>query len=227
MLNKYSYDITTYLDDDGKKLRIKEIYKSIPSELNSKNKRFISSNVIDKNYLNNNNIEDEFVWLSNAGIIIPVFNVSEPISPLSLSSNRKTLKAFMNDIGFLDAALYDTDLRNKLLKNEKEINFGAPYENAAAQELYAHGFNEKLFYYNSKKHGEVDFLLEVNREILPIEIKSGKPNNMNYYNHVALTNLIKTYNIKESYLFGECNVKKENEYIYQFPIYMISFLSKS
>ena len=132
----------------------------------------------------------------------------------------------MNDIGLLISCLVDTGIREKLLNNEKEINYGAPYENVCAQELYAHGFNERLFYYNSKKHGEVDFVIEYNNEVLPIEIKSGKPNQMMVYNHTTLNNLIDVYKIPASYVFGESNIVIEKNNIIQFPIYMIMFIKR-
>ena len=224
IINSYLIDITTYIDDEEKKLRIRDIYKAIPSELNSKNKRFVSSHVIDRYYLKKNNMLDEFVWLTNAGVAIPVYNVTEATLPLRLASERKTLKLFMNDIGLLDSMLFSTGIRQKLLSDEKVINYGAPFENVVAQELNAHGYNDKLFYYNSKKHGEVDFVIEYENEILPIEIKSGKPNEMRIYNHTALNNLLKMYDIPMAFVFGECNVVRENDKIIQLPIYMVSFL---
>lgn len=224
IINAYAHDITTYIGDDSQKLRIREIYNAIPSELNSKNKRFISSHVFNKQYLKNNKVEDEFLWLTSAGIAIPTYNIVEASLPLSLSSERKTLKLFMNDIGLLDSMMFSTGVRQKILNKEMNINFGAPFENIAAQELVAHGFDKKLYYYNSKKHGEVDFIVEYNNKVLPIEIKSGKPNEMNIYNHSALNNLIKKFSIEEAYVFGETNVVKENDVIYTLPIYMISFI---
>lgn len=226
IVDKYKYDITTYVKDEEKKLRIREIYNSIPSELNSKNKRFISSHVVEKSYLKNKNLNDEFLWLTNASVSIPVYNVTEATLPLQLASERKTLKLFVNDIGLLDSMLFSTGIRENLLNKKKEINYGAPYENVVAQELKAHGFNEKIFYYNSKKHGEVDFIVEYNNEVLPIEIKSGKPDELKIYNHTALNNLINMYSIDKAFVFGECNVVKETSVITQFPIYMISFIKK-
>lgn len=224
--NNYLNDITTYINDPKTILKISDVYKAIPSELNSKNKRFISSHVLDPYYLRNNNIEDNFLWLTNANVALPVYNVTEAVSPLLLSCQRKTLKLFMNDIGLLNYHLLDTNIREKILNNQTDVNFGAPFENVCAQELYAHGFSEKLFYYNSKKHGEVDFLIEYNGEVLPIEIKSGKPNEMNVYNHTALNNIIKLYNIQKAFVFGETNIEHENNSIIQLPIYMIMFIQK-
>lgn len=224
--NNYLNDITTYVENPIKKLKINDLYKAIPSELNSKNKRYISSHVLDHKYLRKENIDDDFLWLTNACVAIPTYNVSEPVLPLELSSQRKTLKLFMNDVGLLNSCLLDTGIREKLLNNEKEINFGAPYENVCAQELYAHGFDERLYYYNSKKHGEVDFLIEYQNDVLPIEIKSGKPNQMMVYNHTALNNLMNIYKIPKAYLFGESNVVQEKNNIIQLPIYMIMFIKR-
>ena len=135
IINNYKSDITTYIHDEDKKIRVKDIYNAIPSELNSKNKRFISSHVIDKTYLKNNDLRDEFLWLTNAGVAIPVYNITDPVLPLVLSSNRKTLKLFINDIGLLGSMLLETGIKEKLLNDELVINYGAPFENAIAQEL--------------------------------------------------------------------------------------------
>lgn len=226
VIENYHIDITTYIDDDEKKIRVRDIYDAIPSELNNRNKRFMSSHVLDRNYIKRNKIDDEFLWLKYAGVTIPVYNVTEPIIPLILASERKTMKLFYNDIGLLCASLLSTGIREKLLLKDLNINFGAPVENFVAQELYAHGFNDKLFYYNSKKHGEVDFIIEYENKVLPIEIKSGETNQQNIYNHNALNNLLKLYDLEEAYVFGKTNYKKENDKIHQFPIYMISFISK-
>ena len=227
IVNKYRLDITTYItDDDGLKLRVRDVYNAIPSQLSNKNLRYISSQVLDKKYLKNNKVEDEFLWLDAAGVAIPTYHVNEPVIPLTLSRERKTLKLFDNDVGLLISQLVDTGIREKLLNNEKEINYGSPYENAAAQELISHGFDGELFYYNSKAHGEVDFLITLNNDVLPIEIKSGKPYQSQIYNHSALTNMLNIYHHPHAFVFGETNVIKESDTIYQMPIYMIDFIRK-
>lgn len=58
----------------------------------------------------------------------------------------------------------------------------------------------------------------------PIEIKSGKPTDMLYYNRSALNNAIKTYGYERVYVFGETNVIKESDTIVQMPLYMLDFL---
>lgn len=222
----YLKDVTSYIDDDADRLRISELYRAIPSELNAKNKRFVASHVIDRKRLRKADLSEDYLWLTNAGLSIPVYNVDEPSIPFYVSANRKSLKLFYNDVGMLNSALFSAGTREKILRREKNVNFGAPYENLAAQELLAHGFGEVLYYFNSKKHGEVDFLIEKDGEAVPIEIKSGKPEQMSSYNHSALNNLIKTYDIRKAYVFGECSFKKESEVIVQMPIHNIAFLEK-
>ena len=80
-------------------------------------------------------------------------------------------KLFASDVGLL-ASMYANGLQIQILQGEKDINFGAIYENAVAQELKAHGFD--LYYFQSKKQGELDFVIEQNGNIIPIEVKSGK-----------------------------------------------------
>lgn len=226
ILKRYAQDITTYIEDEGMKLRIRSIFEAIPSELNSKNRRFMFTHVVDLNYIKRHDLADEFVWLTNAGIAIPSYNVDEPMAPLKLSANRQTLRLFMNDVGMLVASLVDTGIREKLLDGAQEINYGSPYENAAASLLACHGYGKKLYYYNSKKRGEVDFVIEHQGEVLPIEIKSGKPKDTKAYSHGALNNLIKDYHPGMAFVFGKTNVQKENEIIYNLPIYMIEFLGR-
>lgn len=217
IVRQYREDISKY--DKDSKLYIREVFNRIPSEINSKNKRFI---------LKENNqtarfekYKNTFIWLRDAGVALPVHVAKEPRVPLELSSKTNLFKLFMNDVGLL-SSMYETDgIQLKILNNELNINYGSIFENAAAQELKAHGF--QLYYYNSKKHGEVDFLIELNGKTVPIEIKSGK----DYTRHTALTNLasIDEYKIDESFVMAQCNVKKEDKITY-LPVYMLSFFKK-
>lgn len=119
--------------------------------------------------------------------------------------------------------LLDTDSIRKLLAKEKSINEGAIFENAVAQLLSTHGYSH-LYYYDSKKHGEVDFLIEKEGQVLPLEIKSGK----DYQIHRALTYFlseVSPYAIPKAFVFSDGNVSLREKEIY-YPIYMIDFLSK-
>ena len=124
----------------------------------------------------------------------------------------------------LSSILLTDDTKKKLLNNEINVNYGAPFENVVAQELMCHGYSP-LYYFNSKKMGEIDFVLENNENILPLEIKSGKSKENSTYDHKALDNvLIKHPNIKEALVFSEENTFSENKVITNLPIYLIEFL---
>ena len=91
----------------------------------------------------------------------------------------------------------------KILNKDKDINNGALFENVIAQELAAHHVD--LYYYNSKKFGELDFVCELDGEVVPIEVKSGK----DYKKHSALENVLHEaiFDIHRAYILSNGNVE--------------------
>ena len=217
IIRLYRKDISQY--DEKRQLRIKEVFDLIPSELNSKSKRFFIKSINEK--ARAEMYENEFLWLKDAGVAIPVFNIEKPKSPLKLASSRNLFKLFSNDVGLL-ACQYSDGIQLRILTGDDTINYGAIYENVVAQELLAHGFEDQ-FYYNSKKMGEVDFVTELNGNVFPIEVKSGKE----YYRHRALNNILDCteYTIPEAIVLCNDNVKIEGKVKY-LPIYMMLFIYK-
>ncbi len=217
IIKLYKRDIAQY--DPNNKLYIVEIFDLIPPELNTKNKRFILKNLNEGAKFNR--YQNSFLWLKNAGVALPVYNVEEPKAPLLLARSRNLFKLFQNDIGLL-AAQYSEGISLRIIKGDKDINFGSIYENAIAQELVAH--NIIPYYYNNKKRGELDFLIELNGKILPIEVKSGK----DYETHRALANIMNcpSYDLQKAIVFNNDNLKVVGKIIYA-PIYMIMFIEKS
>lgn len=217
IIRLYKKDISQY--DEKRRLKIKEVFDLIPSELNSKSKRFFIKSLNAK--ARAEMYENEFLWLKDAGVAIPVFNVDEPKLPLKLASSRNLFKFFSNDVGLL-ACQYSDGIQLKILTGDDAINHGSIYENVVAQELLAHGFDE-LYYYNSKRMGEVDFVLEYDGNVFPIEVKSGK----DYSRHRALNNILECheYNIPQAIVLCNNNIEIKGNVIYV-PIYMMMFLYK-
>ena len=215
IIEQYKLDFTKY-EQHTKKLMLVSVYDQIPSQLLKQNKRFNLSDI--KKGLRFERVEDSFLWLSSAGVAIPVYNATEP--RISLSQNKKSslLKLYASDVGLL-TCMYGKSLRNSMLTGEGIINQGGIYENAVAQQLNTHGYN--TFFYNSHKIGELDFVIEYENSIIPIEIKSGK----DYYVHSALSKVIvnKEYNVKEAIIFANCNLEKQGKKTYM-PVYMSTFL---
>ena len=216
ILALYKKDIARY--DPVEKLYINNIFDLIPPELNAKNKRFILKNLNE--HFKFSRHENSFTWLRDADMALPTYCAEVPKVPLVMSKASNLFKLFQNDVGLL-ACQYADGIQLKILQGETNINYGAVYENLTAQELHAHGWS--LYYFQNKRQGELDFLLERGAEIIPIEVKSGK----DYDRHVALNNVLKNpeYGIKEAIVLCNGNVSVHGNVTYA-PIYMLMFIEK-
>jgi len=216
IIRLYKRDIAQY--DPKNKLYIEEIFNLIPPELNAKNKRFILKRLNENAKFER--YQNSFLWLKNAGVALPVYNIEKPKIPLILSRSRNLFKLFQSDIGLL-ASQYAEGIQLRIIKGDRNINYGSIYENVVAQELFAHGIDP--FYYNNKKRGELDFVIELNGKVLPIEVKSGK----DYDLHRALSNIMNCgeYELSKAIVFNNDNLKVEGKIIYA-PIYMTMFIEK-
>lgn len=217
--NLYKIDASQY--DVERKLKIRRIYDLIPSNLENKKKRIIYKHIEQKLGKQYSDYEDEFDYLTASGIAIEVHAVSNPTFPLRESETKNLLKLYLNDVGLLTHILYGNNV-NAVLQDIKSINLGTVYESVVAQELHAHGF--PMCYYDSKKVGEVDFLVDDynSLEVLPIEVKSGK----DYFVHSALSKFLsnKDYHVTKAIVFSnEQHVSNHNGVLY-LPIYYCMFL---
>lgn len=215
IIKDYKRDFTKYEIKSNSKLKLLCTYDLIPSELDSKCKRYVFTD-LDPN-LKFNRYENNFNWLIDAGVAIPVYNVTEFQLPLEASKKSNLFKFFLSDVGLL-TSLYGEATVIKLLTKKESINCGAIFENFVAQELKSHFF--KTYYFNNKKHGEVDFLIENEENLLPIEVKSGK----DYQVHSALSYFMTTKYFDKGIVFSNFNVSKKNNIVY-YPIYLIMFLN--
>lgn len=218
----YRTDASQY--DAERKLMIRRIYDMVPSQLENRKKRIVYQNIEDKKGKHFADYQDEFEYLIESGITLEVKAVSQPKYPLAESSSKNLLKLYLNDVGLLTYLLYGLNI-NAVLQDERSINLGTVYESVVAQELRAHGF--KLYYYDNKKKGKVDFLINdySTTQVLPLEIKSGK----DYKEHSALSKFLdeKEYNIHQAIVFSNEPHVWQDKGIWYMPIYYIMFLQKS
>ena len=218
----YRTDASQY--DEERKLMIRRIYDMVPSQLENRKKRIVYQNIEDKKGKHFADYQDEFEYLIESGITLEVKAVSQPKYPLAESSSKNLLKLYLNDVGLLTYLLYGLNI-NAVLQDERSINLGTVYESVVAQELRAHGF--KLYYYDNKKKGEVDYLINdySTAQVLPLEIKSGK----DYKEHSALSKFLdeKEYNIHQAIVFSNEPRVWQDKGIWYLPIYYIMFLQKS
>ncbi len=220
----YKADAAKYENENSKKLQIRKIYDMIPSNLENKKKRLIFKDIEGKNWKRYNDYIEEFEYLIASGIALNVQAVSQPSFPMAECVGKNLLKLYLNDVGMLSYLYYGTNI-DAIVKDMNSINLGSIYETVVAQELKAH--NYPLFYYDNKKMGEVDFLVDDmdNLTSMPIEIKSGK----DFTRHASLNKFIsnKDYNVKKAFvLSNDREVVEQNEILYM-PIYNIMFFHNS
>lgn len=219
IIRLYSADASKY--DKEHRLKIKRVYEMIPSNMENKRKRLVLKDIEDKKGVRFANYEEEFEYLISSGIAIEVMEVSNPKYPLSETSSKNLLKLYMNDPGILSALLFDSDAQS-ILDDKPSINLGSLYESGVASQLKA--LDLGLFYYDNKKKGEVDFLIndKGQQTILPLEVKSGK----DYKVHSAIDNFMETpdYAIKKACVLSNHREVESNGNILHIPIYYTPFL---
>ena len=216
----YAADASKY--DEEKKLKIRRIYDLIPSNMENKKKRVVAKRIEGKKGKRFGDYQDEFDYLVSAGIALNVRAISTPVFPLLESSGKNLLKLYLNDVGILTGILYGNNIR-AVLNDERSINLGSVYETVVASELIAHG--HKLFYYDNRSKGEVDYLIDDYDSLsaVPIEVKSGK----DYTVHSALNTFVQNedYHIKKAFVVSNERNVTQNGKITYIPIYYIMFFN--
>lgn len=217
----YGIDASRYEEEAARKLYIRRIYDMIPSQMENKKKRIVVKDIQNREGDRFSNYVEEFEYLIHSGIAIASNAISNPKYPLAESQQKNLLKLYMNDVGMLSSRLYQYNVR-PVLNDIAGINLGSLYESAVAQELKAH-YN-KLFYYDNKQKGEVDFLVDDSStmSVLPVEVKSGK----DYMVYSALNNLmaVPDYHIASSIVFSNDREVRTKGNILYLPIYYVMFM---
>ncbi len=193
------YIITTYLADMNKytenteSIKNSKIYNAIPKELARENNVFKYS-IVDKE-ARKSRYENSLVWLLSSNMVLKCNLASKNESPLKAFTVEDKFKIYLSDCGLL-RSLSNLDY-SEILFDKNEMYKGVLAENYVACEFYAK-FKE-LFYYTFNKF-EIDFLIKINGNIIPVEVKSG----------------------------SRVNSKSLNEYIKKYkPVYSIRISSKN
>ena len=218
VLNYYLDDASKY--DETNKLKVKRIYQMLPSNIDNKIKRLNYKTIEDKEGKGYSDYEREIEYLISSGIALETKAISNPKFPLIESSSKNLIKLYLNDVGLLTNILYKYNIN--VILDDVNVNLGAVYETYAACELKNKDY--KLYYFDKRKEGEVDFLLDDydNLCVKPIEIKSGK----NSQNYRALPKIVSNseYSVKAGYVFYNKKEVLEKNKIIHLPIYYLMFL---
>lgn len=215
ILALYRQDVAKYAPN---KAHVNAIFDALPAELDAKNKRFMLSDLSKAARMER--YASDFMWLADAGVALPCYNVTSPAAPLQINMQHNLFKLFLCDTGLLSAASVGA-VQFSLLQGDVSINQGALLENVIAQQLVASGF--KLFYYDKSKIGEIDFLMQRGSRVVPLEAKSGG----DYTRHKALDNLMTVgeWGLEEAIVLCGANVSKQGGVKY-LPWYAVSFLEQ-
>jgi len=213
IINSYREDVKKYSGKE--KLKVQEVFDSIPEQLNKKNKRYFLSMLSKEPKMRT--YEDSIMWLIDASIAIPSFNISSIELPLTLNEKRNLFKIYMFDTGLLTSMSYE-GIQFEVLNGDIEINEGSIIENALASAFFKNGI--QLRYYDRKKPTsmELDFVLQIGKQIRIIESKSG----IDFFKHPSLSRIIKEKDVENPIVFCINNIKMENDILY-LPYYL-SFL---
>ena len=220
----YKEDAAKYEKESSKKLLVRRIYDMIVSQMENKKKRIVAKDIRDKKGDRFEWFAEEFEYLISSGIALDVHAISNPKYPLSESVHKNLLKLYLNDVGLLTRLLYQYSI-SAIMDDVKSINLGSVYESVVCSELAAHGF--PLFYYDNKKKGEIEFLVNDYDllSVVPIEVKSGK----DYNEHASLDAFVATpdYNIKQAFVLSNEREIVQNEKVAYLPIYYVMFFVPS
>ena len=227
ILAAYRADISRHITGPEFAQQVKTVFEAVPAQLNKENRRFTISGTEGNSRFNH--IRGIFDWLTKAGVVIPVTRATEASFPLGLSAQASFFKLYLSDVGLLFSALSHLDVAT-LLSNAAQMNLGMVMENAVAQELRAHG-HHPLHYFNTKKVGEVDFLISppISPTVVPVEVKSGGYS----HTHAALDRLldVQNYPIEQAIVLHTDNLETSSatpssgtRSVVYLPIYMAGLL---
>lgn len=212
--------LADYQDDISKhakgqeKIKVRQCYDSIPKQLAKEYKKFQYS-VVEKGKTSKK-YGGSIKWLCDSSLVNKCSNVNEAYIPLLAYEMDDQFKLYLNDTGLL-LYLYGPETKLAILNNTLKGNAkGGIYENIISESLLKRGY--KLYYYKTHNSSmEIEFVIEKNGEVIPIEVKAGNDSTP------SLNSFINKYHPKVSYKFVNGNVgfldgKKT------LPHYMVMFI---
>lgn len=222
ILRLYRDDVTKFAK--GYESKVMSIFDGIPSQLSKHEKKYKLSSI--SKMARFREYEDAFMWLDEAKVILTCFNSNDPHIGLGLNEDATTLKCYMNDTGLLishtfsEKEITSEEVNKAFLFGKLNLNEGMFFENVVAQMLVSTG--RKLFFYsrsdreNAANRMEIDFLIQNEKKISPIEVKSSS-----YKNHVSLDKFKNKFNsrVGTRYVIYTKDLKTEGDIIY-IPAYM-------
>lgn len=212
ILENYRFDIAKHAKG-AEKIKVRKCYDAIPKQLAKELTKFQYSTVekgqTSKKY------GGSVQWLKDSNIVNPCYNIHEPYLPLIANAYDEQFKLYINDTGLL-CAMYGFEVKKAILENTIKGNAkGGIYENVIAEMLVKKG--HKLYYYKPDDSNELEFLIEKNASVIPIEVKAGNTATK------SLNRFIESYNPFIAYKLIDGNVGVDGVKL-TLPHYMVMFI---
>lgn len=217
ILEDYRYDIAHYTSAEIKS-KAEKCYFSLPDQLAKDNHKFKYS-VVEKGS-SSRKFGSSVDWLNDAGLINRVCNLRKIEPPLRSQRIEENFRMYPSDIGLL-VAMYDSSIKRLILYPDKTNNRwnakGGIYEALIADILTKNGHKELYYRKNEQATFEIEFLLESEDGIIPIEVKAGNSRSK------SLDNLLKTGDVPYGYKLIDGNIGRVDKKI-SLPLYMAMFI---
>lgn len=207
----YYRDMAKYADA-SEKIRTHECFRSIPLQLAKENKKFQYKLVRKGGQAAH--FENSLQWLKDSGTISFCYRLQCIDVPMEAYKESSVYKIYMSDTGLLLSQFKETVMQD-ILKNELGVYKGAIYENIVAQMLTFNKYS--LHYFEPSSHSEIDFIIEQDCGIVPIEVKSSMNTRAR-----SLKAYIDKYEPKRALRFSIRNLNI-SERIEDYPLYMLMF----
>ena len=212
ILENYRFDIAKHAKG-AEKIKVRKCYDAIPKQLAKELTKFQYSTVekgqTSKKY------GGSVQWLKDSNLVNPCYNIHEPYLPLIANAYDEQFKLYINDTGLL-CAMYGFEVKKAILENTIKGNAkGGIYENIIAEMLVKKG--HKLYYYKPDDSNELEFLIEKNASVIPIEVKAGNTATK------SLNRFIESYKPFIAYKLIDGNVGVDGVRL-TLPHYMVMFI---
>ena len=169
--------VNANLDDTARyaakadKPKIRACSLSLPEQLARKNRKFKYSTVASGGSARK--FSSSIDWLRESALSIQCFNTTETHIPLSVYKTGDAFKMYLTDVGILTAMMGFRAKKDILDNTIVGFAKGGLYENAIAQQLVSRGYTP-YYYQKSAQLGEVDFVIEHDSGVVPVEVKAGR-----------------------------------------------------
>ena len=203
ILNLYELDFAKYAEP--KEIpRINAIWHSLPAQLSKENRKFIYN--IVRSGARSKDYEDALLWLETAGLIYRIFDISKPGLPLSAYKETTAFKVYGLDCGLIRRLAHlPASVILDPVANYTEFK-GAMAENVVLQCILPQLKGELPYYWTSDGKAEVEFVLQLDKDIIPIEVKAESNINGN-----SLSVYTKKYNPPYRIRFSMLNLQYNGE----------------